>query len=39
MKVATDGEVTWMKAPLVFQVAAEPLLLMVPAPEDRAEVA
>jgi diacylglycerol kinase family enzyme len=39
VKVATDGEVTWMKAPLVFQVAAEPLLLMVPAPEDRVEVA
>ena len=39
VKVATDGEVMWMKAPLVFQVAAEPLLLMVPAPEDRAEVA
>jgi diacylglycerol kinase family enzyme len=38
VKVATDGEVTWMKAPLVFQVAAEPLLLLVPAPEDRAEV-
>ena len=39
VKVATDGEVAWMKAPLVFQVAAEPLLLLVPAPEDRAEVA
>ena len=39
VKVATDGEVTWMKTPLVFQVAAEPLLLLVPAPEDRAEVA
>ena len=39
VKVATDGEVTWMKTPLVFQVAADPLLLLVPAPEDRAEVA
>jgi len=39
VKVATDGEVTWMKTPLVFQVAAESLLLMVPASEDRAEVA
>ena len=39
VKVATDGEVTWMKAPLVFQVAAEPLLLLVPAPADRVEVA
>ncbi len=39
VKVATDGEVTWMKPPLVFQVADTPLLLMVPAPADRAEVA
>ena len=39
VKVATDGEVIWMKAPLVFQVAADPLLLMVPAPADRAEIA
>jgi diacylglycerol kinase family enzyme len=39
LKVATDGEVMWMKTPLVFQVAADPLLLLVPAPEDRAEVA
>ncbi len=39
VKVATDGEVTWMKAPLVFQVAENPLLLLIPAPEDRAEVA
>lgn len=38
VKVATDGEVVWMNAPLVFQVAAEPLLLLVPAPNDRAEV-
>ena len=39
VKVATDGEVAWMKTPLVFQVAADPLLLLVPAQEDRAEVA
>lgn len=39
IKVATDGEVAWMQAPLVFEVAAEPLLLMVPAPADRVEVA
>ena len=39
VKVATDGEVTWMTSPLVFQVADTPLLLMVPAPADRAEVA
>ncbi|MDO9358943.1 MAG: diacylglycerol kinase family protein [Polaromonas sp.] len=39
IKVATDGEITWMKTPLVFRVAARSLLLMVPAPADRAEVA
>ena len=39
VKVATDGEITWMAPPLVFQVADSPLLLMVPAPGDRAEVA
>lgn len=39
IKVATDGEIAWMKTPLVFQVADVPLLLLVPAPADRAEVA
>ena len=39
VKVATDGEVNWMTPPLVFQVADTPLLLMVPASADRAEVA
>ena len=39
VKVATDGEITWMTPPLVFQVADTPLLLMTPAPADRAEVA
>lgn len=39
IKVATDGETVWMQAPLVFEVASEPLLLLVPAPADRAEVA
>ncbi len=39
VKVATDGEITWMKPPLVFQVADTPLLLLVPAPNDRAEIA
>ena len=39
IKVATDGEVTWMKPPLVFEVAPGPLLLLVPAPADRAEIA
>lgn len=39
VKVATDGEITWMTPPLVFQVADSPLLLLVPAMADRAEVA
>ena len=39
IKVATDGETVWMQPPLVFQVADQPLLLLVPAPADRAEVA
>ena len=39
VKVATDGEILWMTPPLVFQVADTPLLLMVPAMADRAEVA
>lgn len=39
IKVATDGEVAWMQAPLVFEVAEQPLLLMVPALADRVEVA
>lgn len=37
IKVATDGEVMRMRAPLVFRVAPQPLMLMIPAPEDRAE--
>lgn len=39
IKVATDGEITWMSSPLVFELGPEPLLLLVPAPADRAEVA
>ena len=39
IKVATDGEVQWMRTPLVFEVATEPLLLLVPALADQAEVA
>ena len=39
VKVATDGEIMWMKTPLLFEVAAVPLLLLVPAPQDRAEIA
>jgi len=30
LKVATDGEVVWMKTPLEFTLAKEPLSLMVP---------
>ena len=36
IKVATDGEIVWMQTPLVFEVAAEPLLLLVPASADLA---
>jgi hypothetical protein len=39
IKVATDGEIAWMQVPLVFEVAAEPLLLLVPTPADQAEIA
>ena len=38
IKVATDGEIVWMQTPLVFEVAPEPLLLLVPMPDDRAEI-
>jgi diacylglycerol kinase family enzyme len=31
IKVAMDGEVTWLRTPLVFQVAPHPLPLLVPA--------
>lgn len=37
IKVATDGEIVWMQTPLVFEVAAEPLLLLVPASAELAE--
>jgi diacylglycerol kinase family enzyme len=39
IKVATDGEIVWLQTPLVFEVAQEALLLMVPATADLAEVA
>lgn len=39
IKVATDGEIAWMATPLVFEVAPQPLLLLVPAPADRVEIA
>lgn len=35
IKVAADGEVQRMQAPLEFRVAEEPLMLMLPIPEDR----
>ncbi|TNJ35131.1 diacylglycerol/lipid kinase family protein [Arenimonas terrae] len=38
VRVALDGEVLRMAPPIVFDVAPEPLLLMLPAPEDRVEV-
>ena len=34
IKVATDGEVHWMRPPLRFEVSPEPLLLMTPQPQD-----
>jgi diacylglycerol kinase family enzyme len=37
--VATDGEITRMRTPLTFEVAPEPLMLMLPLAEDRVEVA
>jgi diacylglycerol kinase family enzyme len=39
LKVAADGEVGAMAPPLRFAVAARPLLLMRPRPEDRVPVA
>jgi diacylglycerol kinase family enzyme len=37
VKVSTDGELHVMIPPLCFSVAPQPLVLMVPAPEDQAE--
>jgi diacylglycerol kinase family enzyme len=39
LKVAADGEVHVMRPPLRFAVAARPLLLLLPRPEDRVAVA
>ena len=39
IKVATDGEIAWMQTPLRFEVAEQQLPLLVPRPEDRAEIA
>jgi diacylglycerol kinase family enzyme len=38
-KVAIDGEVAWLDAPLAFDVWPSPLWLLAPAPEDRGPVA
>jgi len=38
IKVATDGEIVWMQTPLVFEVAPEPLLLLVPMPDDEVAI-
>lgn len=38
VKVATDGEVTWMDNPLEFHVMEEQLLLLKPAPAQAQEV-
>jgi diacylglycerol kinase family enzyme len=39
IKVATDGEIVLLRTPLTIEPAAEPLLLLSPAREDRVEVA
>lgn len=38
VKVATDGEICWLRAPLAFRVSPQPLWLLTPAPEDRVAV-
>lgn len=37
VKVATDGEIAWLRAPLTFRVSPVPLALLTPAPEDAVE--
>lgn len=37
LKVATDGEICWLRAPLQFQVSPRPLWLLTPAAQDRVE--
>jgi diacylglycerol kinase family enzyme len=37
IKVAMDGEIAWMRPPLVFSVAPCPLYLMVPADEEKTQ--
>jgi diacylglycerol kinase family enzyme len=38
LKVATDGEVTWMQLPLRFTVAPRPLRVLLPPPDQRLPV-
>ena len=33
VKVATDGEIIWLQAPIKFRVAPEPLYLLKPEPD------
>ena len=37
VKVALDGEIQWLRAPLAFSVSPQPLWLLTPAPQDRVE--
>ena len=37
VKVATDGEINWLQAPIKFRVASEPLYLLKPEPDPSAE--
>ncbi len=39
IKLATDGEILRLRTPLVFEVAPQPLLLLVPDAADRVEAA
>ncbi|CPL37736.1 Putative lipid kinase BmrU [Bordetella pertussis] len=39
VKVAMDGEISWLPTPLQFQVSPEPLRLLVPSPGQRLEAA
>jgi diacylglycerol kinase family enzyme len=38
VKVATDGEIAWLRAPIEFRVAPEALLLLKPDPEAAADL-
>jgi diacylglycerol kinase family enzyme len=39
IKIGTDGEITWLSLPLVFEVAPNPLRLLVPPGADPVEAA